>query len=513
METMYPKMLDYQNNERISLQSFLFGHRIKPQQTLYEYLIEFLIVAMSEKTIAGQQTNEMFPVSEQLIGSQIDYMPVSNMGLKRFIFFENSRIDTRADIDKQAYQKCCELIAEHISVEDSSFRKEDCMFILQNVLYGFSVENAGRSWFVKNLLPVCTEVLFPEALGVQKMRQSVSKDLEENPNYDIDKKFEYNSYTYMCRGGEVYYLHILHAMNAFPERKERIEHNLKRLMNSMPELSCISRFIQNTWIQEMDFADVAKQKKNKITKHLGAIPKYFEKRDEFVIAELDLFLSCKMQPMEKLDIFSYGQILQILRIMYTSAQEYGDTAWILDMSESTQREQAEIRKLCTASFVKNEESIINYLRANLDWYCEMKQITETEKREKTYQDAEKDSYKLFRKLAKNIGILIPITGSNMRFTLSEEIIKFLVMALIPAGSKVTFDWFLDMMYRHFDMIITPEHYHQAAKEEKIHLAEDVTFLNANKTAFAQKLKNCGFLRDLSDATAIVENPYEMERLD
>ena len=143
----------------------------------------------------------------------------------------------------------------------------------------------------------------------------------------------------------------------------------------------------------------------------------------------------------------------------------------------------------------------------------MKQITETEKREKTYQDAEKDSYKLFRKLAKNIGILIPITGSNMRFTLSEEIIKFLVMALIPAGSKVTFDWFLDMMYRHFDMIITPEHYHQAAKEEKIHLAEDVTFLNANKTAFAQKLKNCGFLRDLSDATAIVENPYEMERLD
>ena len=133
METMYPKMLDYQNNERISLQSFLFGHRIKPQQTLYEYLIEFLIVAMSEKTIAGQQTNEMFPVSEQLIGSQIDYMPVSNMGLKRFIFFENSRIDTRADIDKQAYQKCCELIAEHISVEDSSFRKEDCMFILKKI--------------------------------------------------------------------------------------------------------------------------------------------------------------------------------------------------------------------------------------------------------------------------------------------------------------------------------------------------------------------------------------------
>ena len=41
---------------------------------------------------------------------------------------------------------------------------------------------------------------------------------------------------------------------------------------------------------------------------------------------------------------------------------------------------------------------------------------------------------------------------------------------------------------------------------------DFSFLEANLDAFAQKLKDCGFLRDLSDATSIVENPYEREEV-
>jgi hypothetical protein len=41
---------------------------------------------------------------------------------------------------------------------------------------------------------------------------------------------------------------------------------------------------------------------------------------------------------------------------------------------------------------------------------------------------------------------------------------------------------------------------------------DFSFLESNLEAFAQKLKDCGFLRDLSDATSIVENPYEWEEV-
>ena len=39
---------------------------------------------------------------------------------------------------------------------------------------------------------------------------------------------------------------------------------------------------------------------------------------------------------------------------------------------------------------------------------------------------------------------------------------------------------------------------------------DLSFMDENKVAFSEKLKECGFLRDLSDATSIVENPYDKE---
>lgn len=501
-DKMYPVILDYSDNKKISVQSLLFGHRIKPQQTLYEYLIEFLIVVIARKRIAEMEYIDMFPVTDSIIGNKISYMPVSNMGLKRFIFLENSRIDTRANIDKKAYARCKELISKHIN-GGLNLSENECLFILQNVLYGFSVENAGRSWFVKNLLPVCADVLFPEALGKQEMRRGIDLDECDDPN-EIDKKFEYNSYTYMCRGGEVYYLHLLHALNANSDKKESIENKLRKMVNSMPEISAISKFIQKIWSDEMSIDD-----SSIINKTLGAIPDDFSRRDAFTLSELENFLSCRIQPMEKLDLFSYGIILQMLRMMFSAADSVpnGSTVWVLDISDSTYREHSEIFKLCAESFVKNEESIKKYIYDGIEHYFGG---MEQDKKDKMFSDAEKDSYKLFRKLAKNIGILIPIKGGNMRFTLSEEIVKFLVMSLIPAKKKVTYDQFLDMMYEHFGMIVTFEHYRRAITEEKLTSSRNFTFLNTNKSAFAQKLKNCGFLRDLSDATAIVENPYERE---
>ncbi|MDE6834322.1 MAG: hypothetical protein K2J39_08800, partial [Ruminococcus sp.] len=447
-DKMYPVMLD---KDKYSIQSILFGHRIKPKQTLYEYLIEFLIVVMAEKIIAGKEYTDKFPLTDSIIGNRIIYKPVSNIGLKRLIFLENSRIDTRADIDKKAYKKCKELVSEHID-GDSVLSENECLFILQNILYGFSIENTGRSWFVKNLLPVCADVLFPEALGTQKMRKDIHLD---NCDESVDKKFEYNSYTYMCRGGEIYYLHLLHALNASPDRKESIENKLTKMIDSMPEISKISKFIQNIWTDEMKIDD-----SSIIEKTLGAIPDDFSRRDKFTIAELENFLSCSIQPMEKINLFSYGIILQMLRMMFSVADhvENSCTVWVMDISNSTYREHSEILKLCTESFVKNEESIKKYIYNGIEYYYSTNKTQE--EKDKMFSDAEKDSYKLFRKLAKNIGILIPLNGGNMRFTLSEEIIKFLVMSLIPATKKVTYDQFLDMMYEHFGMIVSFEHYHR-----------------------------------------------------
>ena len=47
------------------LQSLLFGHRIQPSQTKYEYLIEFLQVAIAEKQSGSKNDPTfaaMFPI-------------------------------------------------------------------------------------------------------------------------------------------------------------------------------------------------------------------------------------------------------------------------------------------------------------------------------------------------------------------------------------------------------------------------------------------------------------------
>ena len=111
-----------------------------------------------------------------------------------------------------------------------------------------------------------------------------------------------------------------------------------------------------------------------------------------------------------------------------------------------------------------------------------------------------------------IGVIIPITGKGMRFTLSEDIIKFLVLAIIPPKKMITLDAFVESLYTHFGMVIGPEQYKKEMLRGSVLEVGDFSFLESNMEAFAQKLKDCGFLRDLSDATSIVENPYEWEEI-
>lgn len=491
-----------------SIQSLLFGHRIKPQQTRYEYLAEFLQIAMAKKRIVDEEslpTNDMFIISEKVNNHMIEYTPISNMGLKRFVFFENSRLDTKSAIDDEAYKKCVKIMSDSIELDSSQIEDKDSIFVLQNILYGFSIENAGRSWFNKNLLPVCPEVLFPESLARKAYRERASID-----SVLTDTSFDFNSYTYMARGGEIYYLHLLHALNnTEKERKKVLENRLIGMLSGIPQLREISKYIQNKWEDEMDFYD-RDTNKPAVKKTMKAIPLDYQYRDRYTVSELTTFLDNRIQPMEKIDLLSYGVVMQIFRMMITIAAIGSETAgsiWLIDVCDPDKKEHSEVKKLASHCFSLNEESFTKYIDKGIAYfYPNDDEAKKNDRRNK----ASADTIKVIRKLGKNMGMIIPMNGPDMRFTLPEEILKFLVMSLIPVGKKVTFDNFLDMLYEHFEIVVSPEHYARAVSENKAPYQSNVTFLQMNKSDFAQKLKNCGFLRDLSDATSIVENPYESE---
>lgn len=499
---MYPK--HYEAQKPLPLQSYLFGHRVQPSQTKYEYLIEFLQVAISEKrnaiTEKPYERDDMFPIDADKMNGNIIYRPETRVGLKRFVFLPKSKLEGKAEVDKVAYTKCIQALENRI-LGGNTVKKHNCIGIIQNLLSGFCAVNQSRSWFDQNMLPICPEVILPEGMGVKRWRQGLVFDTNDK---DIDNKFDYHRYTYMCRGGEVYYLHLLNALNDYPQYKNEIQCRLMKMVTSFPQFSYLCGFIQDTWDNYML---VPESDKKPVDKRLMVIPDGFAVRNEYVLMELNNFLKSKSHPFEKMETLANGLILQLLRAMYVVAStEKSSNCWVIDVNCDGYA-NTEIKKTAISAFLKNEETINDYLYAGLQQYKD-KLIEDNDA--KIIKDAADDSYRLFRKLGKMIGIVIPNTGKGMRFSLSEDIIKFLVLSIIPPKKMITIDEFIDLLYRHFGMVIGPEQYKEEMDRGYVPQVSDSSSLDANKKAFAQKLKDCGFLRDLSDATSIVENPYEQE---
>ena len=98
----------------------------------------------------------------------------------------------------------------------------------------------------------------------------------------------------------------------------------------------------------------------------------------------------------------------------------------------------------------------------------------------------------------------------MRLSLNERLVKVLVLTLIGPSQKVMLDYFMELLYEHYGIIIDRKAYEHAIEEGIMHPLSDYSFMDQNRNAFTKLLKDCGFLRDLSDATCIVENPFDEE---
>ena len=104
--------------------------------------------------------------------------------------------------------------------------------------------------------------------------------------------------------------------------------------------------------------------------------------------------------------------------------------------------------------------------------------------------------------------IIPIKGLYERFSLPEDCIRFLVLALIPPQKKMTLDMFLEKLYEKYRIVIGPNQYKRMVDLDNLNDKTLANSFNNNVQAFQEFLKATGFLKELSDATSIVFNPYE-----
>lgn len=289
------------------------------------------------------------------------------------------------------------------------------------------------------------------------------------------------------------------------ENNTEMKIKLEQLLNDLVGVQCakvstMASFVQDSWEEEMGFdRQELSQKLN-----LAYIPKdaYIE-CEKNSIEELINFLSCKMHPINRMELLAKGVMFQVMRMMTCRVANYlgrNKRKWIVDMNGSS---KDIIKKIAADSFSDLESDFMTALnKAARDF-----NISDDEIMAKV-QKAKRDSLDIFRGKGKEMQCIIPSKGAYERFSLSEDIIRFLVLSLIAPGEKMTLNMFLEKLYSSYDIVIGSNEYKKSIGDDTILETSLASSFTENEVAFQKFLKETGLLKDLSDATAIVINPYE-----
>lgn len=475
--------------------SMLFGNRFKSDQTLYEYMIEFLLVYSSAKS--DNLTDGKMSFHDTIIEKKLSYWVEPRMALRRFVFYDKARKKGTIKADEQAYQEMIKLLKakmEDMSEED----KNEYLESIQDLFHGYAVVIKNRFWGAQALLPICPEFMMCGCDPSEKKRKAAVK-WDDDP-ITVDSKFSFDRRNFLARGGELYYLHLLQGLEGQPEKKNTLEYLLNDLVAVQCEkISKMASFVQETWEKGMGFdRDELSQQLN-----LSFIPENAYKECEvYSVDELINFLSCKMHPINRMEILAKGIMFQIMRMISWRVSNYlgnDKRKWIVDMKGASKDSVKKIAADAYSALEADFMTVLNQIAREFD-------ISEDEMMT-CVQKAKQDSLDIFRAKGKEMQCIIPNKGAFERFSLSEDIIRFLVLALIAPGEKMTLNMFLEKLYEHYGIVIGPNEYRKSLENDNSLDTSLASCFAENEVAFQKFLKETGFLKELSDATSIVTNPY------
>lgn len=497
MET-FPKWMedDYRKiANKGPLSTLIFGHRFKSDQTLYEYLTEFLLVFVSAKNADLNEGKMHF--HDITIEKSLSYWVEPRMALRRFIFYDKAKKKGSIPADTEAYREMINLISDKIDIGDKELAKEYVEDI-QNLFHGYAAVVRNRFWGAQTLLPICPEFVL---CGVDPTEKKRKKDVnwEEDPQ-SLDTKFDFTKHNFLSRGGELYYLHLLQGLDGDKNRQNKLERLLNDLVNGQcQKISKLANYVQESWEEQYLLDKTALSQKLEVA-YIPATG--YKECGRSSVDELISYLSCKLHPITRIEILAKGVMFQIMRMMSFRVADYlgkETPIWIVDMkAENTDT----VKKIAHESFRSLESDFMTAINkmANEAGIAD-------DERMKKVREARINSLDIFKSKGKELQCIIPISGPFERFTLSEDTIRFLVLSLIQPGDKMTLKMFLEKLYQNYRIVIGPEEYRKSMQDSFMDSSLANSF-SENVVAFQQFLRSTGFLKELSDATSIVINPYE-----
>jgi hypothetical protein len=491
----------------------LYGRRFYKDQTPIEYLAEFLLVFSSAK---GESKTDTFSFSIAADAKPI-YWPEDRIALKLFSFFPSSKLETRHAVHQSEYIKVLEDLKA--KVHGTNEEKEEAIRLIQSLFGGFVGVAKNRTWVTHSFLPASTSLLARE---IDWLHSKATRDTELDSWVDATQYFATDRHNFMARGGELLFLQLanLFSKDEHPvlvslkadcgyehlqkhllsDLKTGIEAGLREILTGAARpIDGLAKFVEDT----LHLYQLGDEKKRA---PLGWVPSASLPEAFLFASELSNISLSKLGALEKLDLLRILCCMQVLRSLCFQASRFdnsvnategffGNYAWTA--SDANALPGNGTRKLSQSSFERIEELLYRVLRLVAN---------SSRSAVPSFTEADKHGFQIFRKIAKEIGLVIPRTGRGQRFVLTPALLRFFVASLLAPQERVRLTEFYARVFAHYGIALGEQQLVTALAWSGSSSGTKDYAVAANTAWIEEALQQGGFLVELSDAVSIVHNP-------
>ena len=528
----------------------LFGRRFSDDQQVVDLVAEFLLVFGSPK-IAHNEFVGIFPSQAELTkwrneSAALKYFPKLHLNLKLFSFLSSSRLESRHKTHREHALELNESLASRVDLETQE-EKSELLRMLSNLSLGFWGNGAERTWCAQTFYPFCKSVLSGEVIWNETEARKRDPMSWNDVTSQFTTFFDSSKHNFFARGGEALYLQLCNVLAQTKEEiadwldesgldgftederdpqklRESLEQGVASFFEATPSaLEKVLRFIDTgVDADTAECSDFVNDHGRRVSRSVtcGWIPQESWREGFLFAVELKRIFAARLGVMETVDMLQVACAFQVMRSL--AAQTYRNSKTegghkdgldyrllVCDPAASSQR----IKDFSGKSLAEITREIQQVIRTpemmkNVDDYCASKEGVRSNPK-KIYTDADKYGYKLYRKIGKGVGFIVPPKGRYMRYTLNERILKYLVVSLVP-GERMTLETFKQQLERHHGIVFDIDRLSLSRN-----WCERVDELRGGESAnefLERMLEAAGTLVRLSDSCSLVKNPYvEAER--
>lgn len=489
----------------------IYGRRFHNSQTPVEYLSEFLLVFASAKQDDG---DGVYKFSLTKDGRPPYYYPEDRIALKLFSFLPSSKLETRHLVHRQAYIDALRLIGDRINGTRED--KEETIRLIQSLFVGFVGVAKNRTWVTHSFLPVSYSLLARELDWLHSKAKVKKMDVWD----DAKPYFAHDRHNFMARGGELLFLQLTNLFSTLdssaiasvlqrPEYRhlnghitdlcENITSKITALLvDSVGPLSDLAKFVEDS----LEAYKLNADGKNKGAP-LGWVPAISRVEAMLFAVEINNICSSNLSSLDKLDFMQTLCCIQVVRSLCFQGRRVdqnedetegfcGNYVWIVADPEA--KVGSRIRQMAQISFDRIDGLLYRVLRNKL--------ISGSG----SMSEADKNGFQIFRKITKEIGLVMPRTGKGQRFTLDHGLLRFLVAALLSPGERVRLNNFYRRVFAHYGIALGEEQLSVALRWSGNEANRGNYAISSSTDWVAEALKQGGFLVELSDAVSMVQNP-------